>query len=176
MRSSTGVGSCRTQPLRRATVRRSRAPSRPEAAALTAGSFARLHTRFGASGAAELVLADSRYPLLVTLNGRFLPELSGDLLSKRLDVTDLLQAGYNDLDILVHLLPREPGLPGLQDRAARLPRVILITDGREVPLTEWQVCAELAGEAAGFAASEADTRSWHYLRFGPWREQGRDSG
>jgi hypothetical protein len=146
----------------------------PEAVGLRTGSFARLNTRFGASSTAELVLAESRYPLLVSLNGRFLPELSGDALAKRLDVSDLLEPGYNDLHIVVHLLPRHLGLPGLHDRTARLPSVTLITDGREVSLTGWQVCAGLAGEAAGFPATEVDTRRWHYLRFGPWREQGSD--
>ncbi|MBN1458373.1 MAG: beta-galactosidase [Armatimonadetes bacterium] len=146
----------------------------PENLGLRTGAFARLSTRFGASDSAELLVADSNYPVFVFLNGQFLPEFSNYTSSRRMDVSTLLEPGYNDLDLVVQVLPRQPGLPGLRDLGARLLRVVLVSDGREVPLQEWQVCPGLAGEADGFYAEDADMRNWHFIRFGPWQEQGRE--
>ncbi len=146
----------------------------PEAAGLSSGTFARLRTSFTAPGAAKLLVRGSRYAALVSINGTLVPALSGDVLPRQADISSFLRAGLNDIEVMLDIAPRMTGLAGLNDHAARLPEVLLVTDLGTAALEDWQVCPGLAGEAAGYPGYEVDTRRWHYLRFGPWRERGKD--
>jgi hypothetical protein len=83
-------------------------------------------------------------------------------------------AGENELEIIVQVLPRALGVNGLHEENDRLPEVRIVTESGAPALTGWQVCPGLAGEAAGFATGELDTTRWHFVRFGPWRERGRE--
>jgi len=146
----------------------------PEGVALGTGSFARLRTRFSAQATAEMLIQGSRYPILTSINGIFVPGLSGDGLLRQADISPLLRPGLNELELMVQIIPRAQGFAGLSDQTARLPEVRLITQLGEVPLEDWYVCPGLAGEAAGYAGHQADIRNWHYIRFGPWRERGKE--
>ena len=146
----------------------------PEKVGLRTGGFARLKTRFSAQGPTELVMSGSRYPALVFVNGRLVPALSADSPLPRADITPYLAVGENELEIVVQVLPLGPGAAGLNEDDARLPEVRIVTESGAPALEGWQVCPGLAGEAAGFAGSELDTKRWHLIRFGPWREQGRE--
>lgn len=146
----------------------------PEAVGLSGAAFARLRTRFSAQGTAEMLIRGSGCPTLASINGTFVPALSGRAALRRADISPFLRPGLNDLVLMVQILPRARGFAGLSDEAVALPEVRLITQVGEASLEDWQVCPGLAGEAAGYADYEADTRRWHYIRFGPWREQGKD--
>jgi hypothetical protein len=141
---------------------------------LTAGDLVRLRTRFEAAGPAEVVVVGSDDPSIVFLNGEVVAALSGSAAERRANVSDLLQTGENELEILLHLLPRAPGRAGLLGPAKRLPEVMLVGADGQVVLDAWEVSAGLRGEDAGWAAPELDARRWHLLRFGPWRAQGRE--
>jgi hypothetical protein len=141
---------------------------------LAAGSIVRLRARFHAAGPAEVVMVGSTDPSIVSVNGQVVPALSGSAAERRASVADLLQPGENQIEILLHLLPRAPGRAGLLEPAKRLPEVMLVGAGGQIVLDKWEVSPGLAGEAAGWAKPEFDARRWHLLRFGPWRGQGRE--
>ncbi len=144
----------------------------PDALGLTAGSFIRLRTSFSAPAPADMVVLGSTDPAVVSINGRLVPELSGPAPEKHADVSELLSLGANEIDILLHLLPRAPGAAGLAAPARRLPEVMLTSPDGQIVLDNWELSHGLRGEAAGWADPGANTRLWHLLRFGPWRAQG----
>jgi hypothetical protein len=144
----------------------------PEAVGLRAGAFARLRSRFDYLGPAEMVLRGSGYPTLVWVNDQFVPALAGEGIERRADISTLLRPGQNDVELVVHILPRRRGLMGIAEEAARMPRVSLLTELGETRLTDWEVCPGLAGDVSGYAATGADTRGWLHVRLGPWRQQG----
>ena len=146
----------------------------PEVVGLSGAGFARLRTRFSAQGTAEMLIRGSGFPTLTSINGALVPALSGGAPVRRADISPFLRPGLNDLELIVEIVPREQGFAGLWDEGVALPEVRLITQVGEAPLADWYVCPGLAGEAAGYAGNQADTRRWHYIRFGPWREQGKD--
>jgi len=146
----------------------------PEAVGLRGSSFARLRTRFSAQYTAEILIRGSGCPTLTSVNGAFVPALSGIGPVLRADISPFLRPGMNELALTVQILPRALGFPGLSDQSVALPEVRLITQHGEAPLEDWVLCPGLAGEQAGYAGEQTDTRRWHYIRFGPWREQGGD--
>lgn len=144
----------------------------PEGVGLLTGAFARLRCHFDHPGPAEMALRGSRYPTLVSVNDQFVPELAGEGIERRADISALLSPEQNDVELVVHVLPRHSGLSGITDELAQLPYVSIITESGETKLTAWEVCVGLAGEASGYATLGADKRDWHNIRLGPWREQG----
>ena len=78
---------------------------------LAAGSVVRLRARYDAAGPADVVMVGSTDPSIVSVNDQVVPALSGSAAERRASVTDLLQAGENQIEILLHLVPRAPGLP-----------------------------------------------------------------
>jgi hypothetical protein len=110
--------------------------------------------------------------MLVSVNDQFVPELAGEGIERRADISALLSPGQNDVELVVHVLPRRSGLSGITDELAQLPYVSIITESGERKLADWEVCFGLAGEASGHATLGADKRDWHHIRLGPWREQG----
>ncbi len=144
----------------------------PESLGLVTNAFVRMQAQFDASAPVELAIRGSRYPTLVFLNGQFVPALSGDALYRRADVSEFLHQGPDEVELVIHILPRRLGFPGLADETARLPEVKIVTQSGEVPVEPWEVCPGLAGEASGFATIDTDARGWHHLRLGPWREPG----
>ena len=146
----------------------------PEVLGLSAGSFARLRTRFLFSGSAEMTISGSADPMLVLVNGQFVPGLSGSGPLRRAEVSSLLRTGENEVEVIAHLLPRGRGLTGLRDDQLRLPEIRLIGQEGEVIPEKWEIGRGLGGEAAGWPGADVDTRRWHFIGFGPWREQGRD--
>ena len=148
--------------------------NRGAATDMVAGGFVRLRGRFEAAGSAEVTIEGSRDPMLVFVNDEFVPVLSGSASVRRSDITALLRTGGNRIEMVVHHLPRGLGISEMGAGAAGLPQVELAgARGEPIPVT-WEICPALAGEAAGWAEREADTHGWHFVRFGPWREQGRD--
>ena len=146
----------------------------PEAVGLSGESFVRLRTRFSAEGTAEMLIRGSGCPTLTSINGALVPALSGGAPVRRADISPFLRPGLNELVLMVQIVPRARGFGGLSDEAVALPEVRLITQVGEAPLEDWYLCPGLAGEAAGYGGNLTDTRRWHYIRFGPWREQGKD--
>ncbi len=144
----------------------------PESLGLVTDAFVRMQAQFDASAPVGLAIRGSRYPTLVFVNGQFVPALSGEGLYRRADISEFLRQGPNEVELVTHILPRRLGFPGLADETARLPEVRIVTQSGEVPIEPWEVCPGLAGEASGFPSIDADTRGWHYLRLGPWREPG----
>jgi hypothetical protein len=49
---------------------------------------------------------------------------------------------------------------------------MLVAADSQTVFDTWKLYPGLRGEDAGWASSDADTRRWHLLRFGPWRAQG----
>jgi|GEM_PF-2940011 len=146
----------------------------PEALGLSTGGFARLRARFDPSASHLISLRGSTDPALVFLNGQFVPELSGTASQRRADVGARLVPGENQIDIVLHILPRGYGLSGLRGRPKQLPEVALLTDDGSRLLDEWEISDGLAGEAVGWQNPELDLARWHFLRFGPWRAGGGD--
>jgi hypothetical protein len=146
----------------------------PDALGLASGSFVRLRSRFSAEATAELWVLGSRYPMLVSVNGKRVPTLEGEGADRRADISGLLVPGLNELEMVVEVLPRKAGYAGLVDETAAMPEVRLATGGVDLPLGGWTVCPGLAGEAAGYAANDTNTRDWHFIKFGPWQKQGQD--
>ena len=144
----------------------------PETLGLTPGSFITLRNRFRAAAPADMVVVGSTDPSIVSINGRLVPALSGSAPERRADVSDFLKAGDNEIEILLHLLPRALGRAGLAGPAQRLPEVMLVAADSQTVFDTWELYPGLRGEDAGWASSDADTRRWHLLRFGPWRAQG----
>lgn len=136
------------------------------------GGFARLYGEFEASGPVEIAISGSTYPTLVFVNSDFVPALSGDSPERRADISALTRSGTNEVKLVVHVVPRRAGRAGLQETLARLPEVRLIDSSGAAVEARWDLCRGLAGEAAGWAATGLEPRRWHFLRFGPWREQG----
>jgi hypothetical protein len=145
----------------------------PEASGLRPGDFARLRGTFEGSGSAEMAISGSDHPMLVFVNGELVPGLSGDAATRRSDISAFLQIGGNEVEVVVHLLPRPAGAAGLRPERGLLPDVWLAgADGTAIPV-RWELCPGLAGEAAGWDG-EAEARRWHFIRFGPWRERGTE--
>ena len=103
-----------------------------------------------------------------------MPELSGTASQRRADVSALLVPGENQIDIVLHILPRGYGLSGLRGLPKQLPEVALLTDDGSRLLDQWEISDGLAGEAVGWQNPELDLARWHFLRFGPWRAGGGD--
>ena len=146
----------------------------PEALGLSTGGFARLRARFDPGASHLISLSGSTDPALVFVNDQFVPELSGAASQRRADVSALLVPGRNQIDIVLHILPRDYGLSGLRGLPKQLPEVALLTDDASRLLDEWEISGGLAGEAAGWQGPQLDLARWRLLRFGPWRAGGRD--
>jgi hypothetical protein len=146
----------------------------PEELGLAPGSFVRLRTHFTAEGAAELAITGSAYPLVVSVNGKLADALSTYTPDRRADISSFVRPGSNDLEIVAYVLPRSLGAKGIREPYARLPEVKLGSPAGEIALSEWEVCAWLRGEAAGYPGSDVDERRWHFITLGAWREQGRE--
>lgn len=141
---------------------------------LSPGGFVRLRGRFEAAETAEVIVTGSRDPGLAFVNEEFMPVLSGSAPVRRSDITPLLRAGENQIEMVLQILPRGPGLAGLGTDGPRLPGIeVIAKEGESIPV-KWEICPALAGEAAGWAGEHGDTGGWHFIRFGPWREQGRE--
>lgn len=145
----------------------------PEALGLTTGAFVRLRTSFESAAPLRLALRGSDDPMLVSVNGKIVPELSGAAKEREADISSLLASGTNRLEVLVDVLPRADGVAGLRG-AKQLPEITLTSAQGDVPIAAWEVCPGTAGEADGWTALDLDASQWHLLRFGPWRAQGRD--
>jgi hypothetical protein len=145
-----------------------------EAFGLAPGAFARARARFRASGPLEATISGSTDPALVFVNGELVVGLSGSAVSRRADITPLLRPDGNEIETVFHLLPRPPGFRGLHGEPPRLPEVVLTGDEGRVDPESWEVAPLLAGEEAGWTGLDVAMRRWHFIRFGPWREQGRD--
>jgi len=146
----------------------------PETVSLTTGSVAILRSRFSAPAPADMVIVGSTDPGIVSINGQLVPALSGSSPERRADVSGFLKPGENEIEILLHLLPRAPGRAGLAGPAKRLPEVMVLAADSQTVLDRWELHPGLRGEKAGWASPDTDTRRWHLLRFGPWRTQGRE--
>jgi len=133
---------------------------------LSLGRFARLRARFEGRASAKVVISGPSDPALVFVNGQFVPGLSGSAPVRRADITPLLLAGEDNMEIILHLLPR--------GAASTLPKVTLTGDEGQVIPCKWEFSAGLRGEAAGWEGPGAEVSRWHLLRLGPWREQGRE--
>ncbi len=144
----------------------------PETLGLAAGSVALLRTRFSAAAPADMVVVGSTDPAIVTLNGRLVPALSGSAPERRADISGFLKPGENEIEILLHLLPRAAGRAGLVPPASRLPEVMVLAGNGQTVLDRWELHPGLRGEKAGWASSDIEARRWHLLRLGPWRAQG----
>ena len=145
----------------------------PEALGLTTSSFVRLRTAFEAEAPVHVSIQGSTDSALVFVNGKLVPELSGDAEERGADITPLVTPGANRLDVLVALRPRANGPAGLQ-KVKRLPEIAISSAQADVPIPTWQVYSGLSGEAEGWAQLDLDTARWHLLRFGAWRAQGRE--
>jgi hypothetical protein len=146
----------------------------PEAFGLKTGGFGRLRARFDPGGRKRMTIAGSSDPTLVFVNGEYVAELSGSASEREADVSGLLLEGENRVELVVHILPRAPGHVGLRSEVKRLPAVRLTGESGEMVVGNWEAAEGLAGESAGWQGLPVDTRRWHFVRFGPWREQGRD--
>ena len=145
----------------------------PESLGLSTGAFARLRANLPAAGASRLRLRGSTDPALVLVDGDPVPGLSGGAAEREADLVSPVTASASHLEIVLDLLPRADGFAGLWE-SKRLPEVLLTGEQGEAPLGDWEVCAGLAGESAGWTQLDLDTSRWHFLRFGPWRRQGRE--
>jgi hypothetical protein len=146
----------------------------PETLGLSSCGFGRLRGRFEAEQSAEVAISGGGDVAVVSVNGRFVDELSASGGARRADVTDLLVPEENEIEIVLHVLPRGPGMEGLRAGPRRLPQVaVLGADGKPSPVV-WEFASGLGGEAAGWIEADLDVRRWHLLRLGSWREQGRD--
>jgi len=145
----------------------------PEALGLATSSFVRLRTAFEAASPVRLSIKGSADPMLVFVNGKLVPELSGATQERQADISSLVTPGANRLDVLVDVLPRADGVAGLRG-TKQLPEIAVSSAQGSVPISAWQVYSGLPGEAEGWAQLGLDTARWHLLRFGPWRTQGRE--
>ncbi|MHC4506593.1 MAG: hypothetical protein ACYTFI_25150, partial [Planctomycetota bacterium] len=146
----------------------------PERLGLAAGEFARVRTHFRASGSVEISVTGSTDPALVFVNGEFVMGLSGSAPSRRADITPLLGPDENEIEMVLQLPPRALGFRGLNGVRTSLPQITVVTDEGRVEPESWEIYSSLAGESAGWTQPDVDVRRWHRIRFGPWREQGRD--
>ena len=144
----------------------------PEALGLATSSFVRLRTAFEAAAPVHVSIKGSTDPMLVFVNGKLVSELSGAARERDADITSLVTAGANRLDVLVDVLPRADGAAGLRG-ARQLPEIAVSSAQGSVPIPAWQVYSGLSGEADGWTQLDLDTAQWHLLRFGSWRTQGR---
>jgi hypothetical protein len=145
-----------------------------QAAGLTPGVFVRLRGEFQAEGRAEVSIASSTDPALVFVNGEFVTGLSGSGASRRADITPLMAPGGNEISLVIQIAPRELGLSGLHHTGPLLPTVVISGDEGEIQPESWDVRTLLAGEREGWMRQSYDHDDWHFIRFGPWREQGSD--
>jgi hypothetical protein len=141
---------------------------------IAAGSFIRLRSRFDPGGRPRMVLKGSRDPALVFCNGEFISDLSGSAAERQADLSGILVQGVNEVVIVLHLLPRTPGAGGILAGPRGLPAVVVVGDGEPLSLTTWEMSTGLAGELAGWNRQDHNTSDWHFIRFGPWRRQGRE--
>ena len=146
--------------------------SLPDELALAGGDFVRLRSLFDPAGRTRMTLAESTDPALVFVNNTFVPELSGTAPKREADLSGVLLPGENSTVIVLHLLSRARGREGLYGAAKRLPAVSLGADSAALPLESWEISVGLPGEAAGWQTPGLDLSRWHFIRFGPWRNQG----
>lgn len=144
----------------------------PQALGLIPGSLATLRAHFRAAAPAQMLILGSTDPAIVSINGHPVPALSGSSPERRADIVSLLRPGENEIEVLLHILPRAPGRAGLSGPGNRLPEVMLISGHSQTVLDTWELHPGLRGERAGWASLDLDTRRWHLLRLGPWRAQG----
>jgi len=144
----------------------------PEELGLATGSFVRLRASFEALGPARLRITGSTHPALVFVNGRLVPELSGTASEREAEISGR-PSGGNEIEILLDLRPRADGFPGIW-QTERLPEVTVLTSSGPATTGDWELCVGLAGEAAGWTQFDLEASRWHFLRFGPWRRQGRE--
>ena len=144
----------------------------PEAAGLHVGDFARLRTHLDPEGRTTLKLVGASDPTFVYVNGK-LVIFDNDRPDREADVSSLLVSGENEIFLLVHLLPRVPGLSGLRRQERRLPSILLKGEKGDLTPDAWELSPGLAGEAAGWTAAKLPTDSWNSVHLGPWSEQGR---
>ncbi len=140
--------------------------------AVPPGGFVKLKARFDPAGRGRMAVSAPGGPLMVFVNGQLIPELSGAPGKHQADIAAHLAGPDNELVIILEVPPRAKGRAGIAEKAAPLPEVQLLGPDSQAPVQGWQVCAGLGGEAKGWTQPGVDTSTWHFLRFGPWREQG----
>jgi len=146
----------------------------PDDLGLLPGQFVRLRARFDPAGRTRISVNPFGQVALVFLNGRLVPELSGRPEESEALPGEALGLGENELMVIVRTRPRAEGREGVAEKPARFPAVSLIGVDGAVPVTTWEVSVGLAGEALGWTQQECDVSTWHLIRLGPWRQQGRD--
>jgi hypothetical protein len=142
------------------------------------GGFARLRARFDPQGRTRLVMDGTTDPVLAFVNGRLVPELSGRAVRREADLRDLLSPGENEIVIVMQSLPGQKGDAAVLAGPCLIPAVSLAGEGTgsdgSLPLERWEVSVGLAGEFSGWTGLGLDVGDWHFIRFGPWRKQGRE--
>lgn len=140
-----------------------------------AGSFVRLRASFDAAGRTRMAVAGGD-AMLVFVNGRLIPELSGERSHAEADLGGVLTAGQNRLEVILQVLPRGEGTVGMGGEPPRLPRFTLSGAGAEVVVEGWEMCRGLGGEAAGWGDGIGRLQREHFVRFGPWRDRSGEWG
>ena len=142
--------------------------------AVSPGGFVRLKARFDPGGRTRMAVSAPGGPLMVFVNGQLMPNLSGPPGNYQADIMAHLTDGENEVVIILNVPPRAKGRAGVAEKALPLPGVQLLGPDSPAPVQGWQVCPGLGGEANGWTQPGLDTSAWHFIRFGPWREQGRE--
>ncbi|UCH33088.1 MAG: beta-galactosidase [Armatimonadota bacterium] len=157
------------------------------------------HATFDTAGRSVLSV-DAYAPdaKLVYVNGRFVGDLSQPMTQCTSDVSELLRAGDNTIDIIYHNLgwpaegPRMGETKGLRavhlrqagpsERPSALPgagseagpgEASQTDQPVEVPVEGWRIRARLQGEIAGFHLPQYSDASWNILPLGEWRHESR---
>ena len=133
-----------------------------------------MRARFDPAGRTRMSVNSFGARVMVFLNGQLLSQLSWQEGEREALLGEELALGENEVVVIMQVSPRARGREGVAQEPARFPTVALTGLDGEVPITNWEVSMGLAGEARGWTGQDLDVTSWHLIRFGPWRQQGRD--
>ncbi len=146
----------------------------PDDLSVSAGAFLALRARFDPAGRTRMSVDPRGARLLLFLNGQFVPELSWQDGPREALLGEQLLLGENEVLVLMQVPARARGSEGVAQGATEFPAVAMVGVDGAAPITGWECRVGLIGEARGWTAQDLDVTSWHFIRFGPWRQQGSD--